>query len=830
MEESAKHPVAPDFDVYEAMDWKDGVGTLPGSELKFRVNEFGVLEVITDDAEAESVKKAHARTTWAVPTAQEVFPAEGEDRKDKQWQRRGLVCVHCQRKGSHVDFLSDGRHCSERCLRQTQQEEQRAKREAPKSNGEMLGVGRKRHLQRQESTAEETDNTPEVQDDDEDYEEKADRKTTRGPQRGRRKRRGDAALLKHSEWSRSARGSRGRPFPGVSADGSLPSLCPQMDSVSAAVPYGGKKKSWCWASYLEQEKALSAPNKLFKEHQSYPQNKNGFRVGMRLEGVDPEHPSMYCVLTVAEVSGHRIRLHFDKYSDCYDFWVNSNSPDIHPVGWCEKTGHKLHAPKGIKEEEFNWQSYIKLCKAQAAPKALFESQNTTVTPSGFRIGMKLEAIDKKNPTFICVATVTDMVDSRFLVHFDNWDESYDYWCDATGPYIHPVGWCQENAKTLTTPPGYPDAKTFSWEGYLEETNSLPAPARAFKSKPPHSFQRHMKLEAVDKRNPMLVRVVSVVDTDDHRIKIHFDGWTDEYDYWVDTDSPDIHPAGWCAKTGHPLQPPISPQDMFESSEQGGCPTPGCKGVGHIKGARYSGHHSAVGCPYSDININKDSVLPDRLSGEMPGSGPALGRTRRGEPNPEMATFSVQKPVTSNQNHLDKPTGADKSVTGEGSGEPLLKKPPVTETKRRVGRPCKQRKVEVLEEEEMESEVSSIMESKELSLQQALHQSVFMPCGSPAPSTPFCWDQHSKLLPSVAGITASKVASWTVEEVTAFIQGLPGCKDQVRMFREEQIDGEAFLLLTQVDLVKIMSIKLGPALKIYNSILMFKTAEDSYNEL
>ncbi|KAJ8270751.1 hypothetical protein GJAV_G00118820 [Gymnothorax javanicus] len=822
MEESATHAVAPDFDVYEAMDWKDGVGTLPGSELKFRVNEFGVLEVITDDVEAESAKKTHARTTWAVPTAQEVTTtagqegpapedgdpdaawsspavfseapeqAESEERKDKQWQRRGLVCVHCQRKGSQVDFLPDGRHCSERCLRLALQEEQRNKKDAPKSNGEMLTMTRKRHLQRQESVADDTDNQLEVQDDDEDYEEKADRKTTRGPQRGRRKRRGDAALLRHT------------------------------------VPYGGKKKSWCWASYLEQEKAIAAPTKLFKEHQSFPQNKSGFRVGMKLEGVDPEHPSMYCVLTVAEVSGHRIRLHFDKYSDCYDFWVNSNSPDIHPVGWCEKTGHKLHPPKGMKDEEFSWPSYIKLCKAQAAPKALFENQNTTVTPSGFRIGMKLEAIDKKNPTFICVATVTDMVDSRFLVHFDNWDESYDYWCDATGPYIHPVGWCQENGKTLTTPPGYPDSHNFSWERYLEETNSLPAPARAFKSKPPHSFQINMKLEAVDKRNPMLVRVVTVVDTEDHRIKIHFDGWTDEYDYWVDTDSPDIHPAGWCAKTGHPLQPPISPQDMFESSEQGGCPTAGCKGVGHIKGSRYSGHHSAVGCPYSDININKDSVLPDRLSGEMPGTGPALARTRRGEPNHEMAAFTVQKPVTSNHNHLDKPCGADKSVTGEGSGEP--KKPPVTETKRRVGRPCKQRKVEVLEEEEVESEVSSIVESKELSLQQALHQSVFMPCSSPSSSAPYCWDQHSKLLPSVAGITASKVAGWTVEEVTSFIQGLPGCKEQVRMFREEQIDGEAFLLLTQIDLVKILSIKLGPALKIYNSILMFKTAEDSPNEL
>lgn len=42
---------------------------------------------------------------------------------------------------------------------------------------------------------------------------------------------------------------------------------------------------------------------------------------------------------------------------------------------------------------------------------------------------------------------------------------------------------------------------------------------------------------------------------------------------------------------------------------------------------------------------------------------------------------------------------------------------------------------------------------------------------------------------------------------------------------QQIDGRAFLLLTQRDIVRIMSIKLGPALKIYNSILMFKHTEE-----
>ncbi|NWY48861.1 LMBL1 protein, partial [Sylvia atricapilla] len=89
-----------------------------------------------------------------------------------------------------------------------------------------------------------------------------------------------------------------------------------------------------------------------------------------------------------------------------------------------------------------------------------------------------------------------------------------------------------------------------------------------------------------------------------------------------------------------------------------------------------------------------------------------------------------------------------------------------------------------------------------------------------------WEQHCRLLPEVSGLTAKQVAKWTVEEVVSFIQRLPGCKEQASVFREEQIDGEAFLLLKQDDIVKILSIKLGPALKIYNAILMFKSAEDN----
>ncbi len=38
------------------------------------------------------------------------------------------------------------------------------------------------------------------------------------------------------------------------------------------------------------------------QSQSFPSRRTGFKVGMKLEGVDPLHPSMFCVLTVAEVT------------------------------------------------------------------------------------------------------------------------------------------------------------------------------------------------------------------------------------------------------------------------------------------------------------------------------------------------------------------------------------------------------------------------------------------------------------------------------------------------------------------------------------------------
>ncbi|KAM6280918.1 lethal(3)malignant brain tumor-like protein 3 isoform 1-T11 [Porphyrio hochstetteri] len=813
MNESASSGNGQEFDVFSAMDWKDGIGTLPGSDLKFRVNEFGALEVITDETEMESVKKATATTTWMVPTAQEAFSEKtGIPTRLKETAKMdGLVfCENCYRYGTIEEFVPEGKFCSQRCAQQVKNKEPKEEKPSVECNGEDDSKGIRKRKAKLPLKEEPRDNGEKKENSDE-TEDKPEGRILRVSQRARRKRKGEITVLKQT------------------------------------IPSKGRQ-AWCWASYLEEEKAVAVPTKLFKEYQSFPYNKNGFKVGMKLEGVDPEHQSIYCVLTVAEVCGYRIRLHFDGYPDCYDFWVNADSSDIHPVGWCEKTGHKLHPPKGYKEEEFSWPSYLKACKAQAAPKSLFENQNATVIPSGFRVGMKLEAVDKKNPTFICVATVTDMVDNRFLVHFDNWDESYDYWCEAASPHIHPVGWCKEHKRTLITPPDYPHAKHFSWEKYLEETSSLPAPARAFKVKPSHGFQKNMKLEVVDKRNPVFIRVATIVDTDDYRIKVHFDGWDSIYDYWTDVDSPDIHPAGWCTKTGHPLQPPLSPLELVEALEHGGCPTAGCKGVGHIKRARHIGHHSAVSCPYSEMNLNKESLLPDRLSGEMPAASP-VPRNRKVEASERSTSPVINDRKCPSPGHI----GVKSSAHSRASGKPVsettkqedaeskspCKKPLLSDVKEKktpggVLQAKDSIKSKECEEEETENKLlisNEIKDVEEPSTQRLLSQPIIVSSKLQIPGLPLRWEQQSKLLPSVAGIPASKVSKWSTDEVSEFIRSLPGCEEHSKVFKDEQIDGEAFLLMTQSDIVKIMSIKLGPALKIFNSILMFKAAEkNSHSEL
>lgn len=319
-------------DIKTALEWKDNIGALPGSKLKFHINEYGLIELLT----GEEYKKLL-------------------EIKEETLENEILNCRECGCYGMPTEFISRN-YCSITCKSNAIHNIEKLKREAYIK--ENRAKKKKRKLETQKLENEKSEKL----DFDSDAENSND--TT-------------------------------------------------QDKFN--YPWQCAKKGFSWSKYLDHIKAKAAPLKLFKD--PFPYNKNGFRVGMKLEGIDPQHPSYYCVMTVAEVQGYRIRLHFDGYSDSYDFWTNADSMDIFPMGWCEKFNHNLHPPPGLTLNDFNWTLYLKNCKATAAPRHLFTNRAGNVSKNCFLFLFQflLERLRQYNRTFCKMAVLIQIPGCRKIL-------------------------------------------------------------------------------------------------------------------------------------------------------------------------------------------------------------------------------------------------------------------------------------------------------------------------------------------------------------------------------------------------------------------------------
>ena len=72
----------------------------------------------------------------------------------------------------------------------------------------------------------------------------------------------------------------------------------------------------------------------------------------------------------------------------------------------------------------------------------------------------------------------------------------------------------------------------------------------------HKFKPGMKLEVVDLEQPQIIRVATITNGMGRMLQLFFDG--QQKFQFVDFESPDIYPIGWCKRTGHPLHSPFGP--------------------------------------------------------------------------------------------------------------------------------------------------------------------------------------------------------------------------------------------------------------------------------
>uniref|UniRef100_A0A8C6YZK1 Mbt domain containing 1 n=1 Tax=Nothoprocta perdicaria TaxID=30464 RepID=A0A8C6YZK1_NOTPE len=303
-----------------------------------------------------------------------------------------------------------------------------------------------------------------------------------------------------------------------------------------------------------------------------------FKTSMRVEVVDKTHLCRTRVAVVESVIGGRLRLVYEESEDkTDDFWCHMYSPLIHHIGWSRSIGHRFKRSDITKKQEEHF---------DAPPHLFMKVKEVDTAGEWFKEGMKLEAIDPLNLSAICVATIRKVLaDGYLMIGIDGSEaaDGSDWFCyHATSPSIFPVGFCEINMIELTPPRGYAKLP-FKWFDYLRESDSIAAPVKLFnKEVPNHGFHVGMKLEAVDLMEPRLVCVATVTRIIHRLLRIHFDGWEDEYDQWVDCESPDLYPVGWCQLTGYQLQPP-APQTSRDSQSSSS------KQKKKAKSQQYKGH-------------------------------------------------------------------------------------------------------------------------------------------------------------------------------------------------------------------------------------------------
>merc|ERR1712008_387327 len=206
-----------------------------------------------------------------------------------------------------------------------------------------------------------------------------------------------------------------------------------------------------WARYLRESNLVAAPANCFKQHSEPPEN--NFEVGMKLETVDPRNVSSTWVATVKMKSGPSINLQLDGEDSMNNFWKLVDSQDIHPIGHCESKNGIIVPPFGFTKDISTWTRFRKRCLLNAAyaPAEVFQAEPPTPGGNIFKIGMMLEAVDRKNTDYICASTVGATEGDNIKIVCDVWYGKFNYWCRYDSREIFPIGWCAKTKQVLQLP-------------------------------------------------------------------------------------------------------------------------------------------------------------------------------------------------------------------------------------------------------------------------------------------------------------------------------------------------------------------------------------------
>ncbi|XP_011311114.1 polycomb protein Scm isoform X2 [Fopius arisanus] len=533
-------------------------------------------------------------------------------------------------------------------------------------------------------------------------------------------------------------------------------------------------------------------------------------------------------------------------------------------------------------QTFDWEMYLKETDSTAAPAECFKQH--AVPPSNeFKMGMKLEALDPRNLTSTCIASVVGVLGPRLRLRLDGSDNKNDFWRLVDSNEIHPIGHCEKSGGMLQPPLGF-RMNASMWPMFLLKTlnGAEMAPAKVFKREPKtprtNTFEIGQKLEAIDKKNPQLICTATIGGVRDDMIHITFDGWRGAFDYWCRYDSRDIFPAGWCFKSGHPLQPPrqkATGPNRFKSRNSNVLPVMAVSGSGAgaepavalVSPAGSSAPPQPATEPDTSTANNKPRTLdnvtvhvnhncscgpyfdPKKVKALSSPFGPGsissvlrevfqaflmaamsprqmLSLLKRGEG--ECISLTLESKLTS----VRVPVFLEEEdfyVYIRRQLEELCACERLVYRRQETCDKCPSVQSSSLDREDSNSGA----EKRRWSTENQMNQDKNQPTGDIV--APSAAKQQRKSIPELepatsttqpeavsSRITSTEPAEWTIEEVIHYIAITdPALGVHADLFRKHEIDGKALLLLNSDMMMKYMGLKLGPALKICNLVNRIK---------
>jgi hypothetical protein len=261
------------------------------------------------------------------------------------------------------------------------------------------------------------------------------------------------------------------------------------------------------------------------------------------------------------------------------------------------------------------------------------------------------------------------------------------------------------------------------------------------------------------------------------LKIHFDGWEEEYDQWLDATSPDIYPVGYCELVKHKLEKP--PQPLVAKKTTKG-PKKGKK-----KATKRQGTSSTEA---SAEKKAKEFKVSNAKGGPIPAS-----KTSYAGETPK-APSRLQK-IPDN-----KPKGSTPG-TNIPSGPPKLssqKQPSTAEPESQIeGNP---NHIEGGDNSEQLTDNETVVTGETDGSQET--GAVRIP---KLTNTFFNAD--------MPGVDPD---SWTIQDVGTFLQ-LNDCGTHCESFEHNKMDGPKLLSLTKDQIIVLTKMKVGPAVKILDLI-------------